>query len=166
MNFPKGKWIKFILRQALTKDSRDVSFYQWDFVFLKDFECEGVYTIWNTNSKNCLYIGSSNNLRSRIIDHIMNNKNLKNRDMYVKIRKDKYRFERLTLEARLIYKLNPAHNKQYIRRSTKEEIKQDIKKLTEDLKPILSGKEKRLIHDDKDKDLIQVNKSHCSNTSR
>lgn len=157
MNFPEGKWTRYNAVVIIT-----TNFDEDDNHCLKTLdEFPGVYTIWNTDSKECLYIGSSKNVRNRVITHLMTKKELKKyKNMYVKVRKDKYRYEHLTLEARLIYKLQPKYNKA-IRGlgikavSINKLVKSpDVRQLIEDLKPIISGKEKRLNHLDKDKDLI------------
>lgn len=149
MNFPKGKWITIPNEWLILLD------------FPKNLEFPGVYVFFQ-NKKDCFYVGSSNNIRSRILEHIVNEyvnnpiAKFSKLRLQIKVRKDKYRFEYLTLEARLIYKINPRLNKRHLdRKKLKNEIKQDIKRLTEDLKPILLGEKKRLIHIDKEQELNQ-----------
>jgi len=158
MNFPKGKWVQLP--------------YEWirDINFPKELWFSGVYVFLdNLNKKKIYYIGSSKCVQNRIVEHIIkkiipaekNNKeenwweNVTSKCFTIKVRKDKYRFEYLTLEARLIYKLNPTHNKAHRNtKKIKEEIKHDIKRLTERLKPVLLGEKKRLNHIDKEQRLI------------
>lgn len=83
---------------------------------LKDYDFDGVYIIFYGNK--ILYIGQSRNIRKRLHSHFIRVSYLRNmikelygdNDLIIKIRKDKFKFERLTLEAKLIGKINPLLN--------------------------------------------------------
>lgn len=145
MNFPKGKWVQLPKKQIQTIN------------FPEELEFSGIYIIY-LNYK-YLYIGSSENVRSRIIAYLYRcRKGLHSlSDLQIKVRENKVRFEHLTLEAKLIFRLQPKENKRipngYSKKEQKEAIKQDIKRLTERLKPVLSGENRRLNHIDKDQGL-------------
>lgn len=147
MNFPKGKWIELLSNQVT------------EIKFPVELEFSGVYIFYRENI--VLYIGSSGNIRSRIITHLYaHQKTLAGIDnLRIKVRKNKFKFEHLTLEAKLIYRLRPMNNKKipngHTKKEQKEEIKQDITSLTERLKPVHSGENKRLNHIDKDLGLNQ-----------
>jgi len=80
-------------------------------------EFSGVYVIVSQKDgvKETLYIGESQNVMKRLKDHISYSFGYRFRNnvyeyMYIKVKKEKRRFCRLTEEARLILRLTPSYN--------------------------------------------------------
>lgn len=98
-----GKWSNIVIKDRTfrIKNRKHNNYYY----FLDELDIAGVYVIFYNfyNDKKDFYVGTSSNLGRRLRIYGL-------KDKVVKIRKDKFKYERLTLEARLIYKLNPKRN--------------------------------------------------------
>lgn len=101
----KGGWVRINLS------------YIKNYKLYNDIRIAGCYVIFikKPNKNELVYIGSSNNIHQRLREHLNLNilKKQKHPLLIVKIRKDKTKYEHLTLEARLIDRLKPKYNKQY-----------------------------------------------------
>jgi len=100
--------------------TNDVGDSKRDRMYLLKFleNINGVYVIYYGDD--IVYIGSSKNLRRRLHTHltILGTLKILIKEMYgddnltIKVREDKFKFERLTLEAKLVNKLHPPLNSQ------------------------------------------------------
>ena len=90
-----------------------------------EFKFSGCYAIFGGNDKNLLYIGYSTNLRKRLQVHIIKKRDKKGiyfyktqwgeiKNIKVAIRRDKMRYEGLSTEMRLIQRLKPKYNKEWL----------------------------------------------------
>jgi len=113
IKFTKGKWHTFPTEtfnniEKLRKNIKEILCFSGIYVFLSVSACGKV--------TNCLYIGSSNNMGKRLNIHsgymglLHSFSRHEKTFLKLKIRKDKARFERLSLEARLIFRLKPKYN--------------------------------------------------------
>ena len=102
--YQKGKWYRFVLVvQGKNRIPRDIKF-------------PGNYAIFS--DVECIYVGESSDLHKRLHQHITfghlprawNTKWGVFEALVIAVRKERYKFERLTYEARLIYKIRPAYN--------------------------------------------------------
>ena len=99
-----GKWRRFELTEDLDSDLPG------------GLKFAGNYAAFF--NRKCLYVGQSNNLKRRLKSHIrlfMFSSNWQTSwgtytRIIIAIRKEKFRFERMTIEARLIHRLNPIFN--------------------------------------------------------
>lgn len=99
----KGVWVRLNPYDLLSEWHDEGT---WDF--------SGVYVLYG-KQKQIIYVGSSLcGIKRRLLQHC---KTHKEELRYIKVRKDKERFECLTLEARLIYRLKPPYNKMYNNKS-------------------------------------------------
>jgi len=112
-NFVPGKWVRFIItyKPKIYLELFKKLLFRKLFKFTK-LNFSGVYAIFS--GKKCLYIGESKNIGNRLKSHL--NKYLITGEFWgykninLKVRKDKRRFERKMLEARLIEKIKPEIN--------------------------------------------------------
>jgi len=77
----------------------------------EQMEISGVYVIIQYKSNKVIYVGQSKNIYHRLSDHNRSKVFKRFNYLKVKIRKDRGRYERLTLEAKLIERLKPSKNK-------------------------------------------------------
>jgi len=95
-NFAPAKWKRVSLHSCFDKESH--------------LEFPGVYVLLSDNE--CLYVGSSSySIASRIYFHFCKENWKQCKNGILAIRRSRYRFEELAIEARLIYKLDPKFNK-------------------------------------------------------
>jgi len=103
-SYKKGKWLRFILDETVESN------------FPTKLNFAGNYAIFV--KRKCIYIGQSENIKKRLKTHIQMarySNTWKTSWGYfpkieIAIRKERFRFERIMVEARLIYKIKPLFN--------------------------------------------------------
>ena len=100
----RGAWKRFALDEEIMSD------------FPRGMNFPGTYVI--ANNKKPIYIGQSNNIRRRLKTHIRLSYFQSNwctpwgsyKSLVIAIRRERFRYERLAIEKRLIVKFNPPFN--------------------------------------------------------
>jgi len=82
---------------------------------LKTIHRPGLYAIFKVKPYICFYVGQSKNIAKRLIRHLTHDDDFRYKDIQIKIRIDKKKFERFSLEQRFINKLKPALNKSLVK---------------------------------------------------
>jgi len=103
-SYEKGKWMRFVLDETVNSN------------FPIGLNFAGNYSIF-VNRK-CIYIGQSENIKKRLRTHIQMarySNTWKTSWGYflrieIAVRKEKFKFERVMIESRLIYKIKPLFN--------------------------------------------------------
>ena len=111
-NFKKGKWYPFLIE-------KDIDTFR---IYIRErlLGLSGVYIFGCGKHPAYLYIGSSADMGKRLYCHfgymgIINSFPQRERNsLFLKVRTDKMKFERLSLEAKLIFKLKPKYNRRFI----------------------------------------------------
>lgn len=107
IKYQLGEWYRIKLTEDVNSE------LPWSINF------PGIYVIFNDLNQ-CLYIGQSTSIGKRLRTHIRSSlhsslwkttwRQKGYKRLKIAFRRDKKRFERLTLEARLIHRLNPEYN--------------------------------------------------------
>ena len=85
----------------------------------------GVYVICEEKSGKIIYIGSSTNVGKRLNSHRSTRGMLGSQEsVMIRVRKDKKAFERLSLEAKLIHRIQPAKNRRFCDINNEDQIEE------------------------------------------
>lgn len=77
----------------------------------QNLKIPGVYIFIQLSTKKIIYVGQSGNLYGRLLYHYQSKKFEHIKNLGIKCRKEKFNFERFTLEVKLINRLKPIMNK-------------------------------------------------------